>query len=691
MKKIYFLLIFNVLLGDAMNVELLGFLPYDQDASDITGFAQDNREFAVMGLLNGTTFIDVTDPYNPFEVGYIPGSNSIWRDVKYWDKHVYIGTEADDGIQVVDVTNLDNPTLVYTILDVDNSHNVHIDADGYLYIVGADTYDIWIYDLSTPSLPNLVGTWSGEYLHDIEVYNDKIYGAAIYSGLFYIIDVSDKSNPQTLVSYDTGGGYISTHDCAITFDEQFLITADETLGGYIKIFDISDYNNINLISSYFTPENETHTAHNVYIQESSNLMIISYYADGTRFVDISDPYNPIEVGYYDMSDLEDLYVSNWGTYVDLPSGNIISSDIEQGLFVLKFGGLSIQHTPLSDVDANSQVLVSALVTSMNSNVEDVKLYYNANGSWYNISMISDGNDLFSAEIQNISNPSLIRYYITASDNFETNARYPLEGSFMFTYGELEIINENDFEVLPVDWTIGDLLDDATAGIWEWGNPNGTNDQNGLIQPEDDHTLNGNNCFITGNGDDSIGSDDVDNGTTTLFSPIFDLTGLDDALLTYWRWFSNDAGDNPGNDYWSVKVTGNGGDSWVNLENTTSSERLWKRQEFLLSDYIDISNSVQFKFVAEDLEYNGDNGSGGSIIEAAIDDFSLKSIYFNQCTADGDTNNDNIVNILDIVIIINAILDQTLVTDSLLCSGDLNQDSILNILDVVNLINLILYE
>ena len=127
-----------------MNVELLGFLPYDQDASDITGFAQDNREFAVMGLLNGTTFIDVTDPYNPFEVGYIPGSNSIWRDVKYWDKHVYIGTEADDGIQVVDVTNLDNPTLVYTVLDVDNSHNVHIDADGYLYIVGADTYDIWI-------------------------------------------------------------------------------------------------------------------------------------------------------------------------------------------------------------------------------------------------------------------------------------------------------------------------------------------------------------------------------------------------------------------------------------------------------------------------------------------------------------------------------------------------------------------
>ena len=268
------------------NVQLLSHLPYGQETSDITGFYQDGREIAVMGLQNAAAIIDVTDPYNPYEIDRISGGNSIWRDLKYWDRHVYIGTEADDGIKIVSVDNLDNPQLVNTITDVDNSHNIHIDADGYLYIVGADGHDIWIYDLTVPDNPVLTGTWdlqngqtsTSGYCHDIEVYNDKIYCASIYVGYFYIIDVSDKSNPYTLVSYNTGGGEISTHDCAVTFDEQYLITGDESVAGHIKVWDISNYNNINLVAEYYTPEWETHSAHNLYIQESNpNMLIISYY------------------------------------------------------------------------------------------------------------------------------------------------------------------------------------------------------------------------------------------------------------------------------------------------------------------------------------------------------------------------------------------------------------------------------
>ena len=123
---------------EAYNMQLLSFLPFEQECSDITGFYQDGREFAVVGLQNAASFVDVTDPYNPFEVGRIDGGTSIWRDLKYWNRHVYIGTEADDGIKVVSVDDLDNPVLVNTITDVDNSHNIHVDLDGFLYIVGAD-------------------------------------------------------------------------------------------------------------------------------------------------------------------------------------------------------------------------------------------------------------------------------------------------------------------------------------------------------------------------------------------------------------------------------------------------------------------------------------------------------------------------------------------------------------------------
>ena len=96
-------------------MQLLSHLPYEQECSDITGFYQDGREFAVIGLQNAASFVDVTDPYNPFEVGRIEGGTSIWRDLKYWDRHVYIGTEADEGIKVVDVSDLDNPNWIYIV------------------------------------------------------------------------------------------------------------------------------------------------------------------------------------------------------------------------------------------------------------------------------------------------------------------------------------------------------------------------------------------------------------------------------------------------------------------------------------------------------------------------------------------------------------------------------------------------
>ena len=264
-------------------MELISFMDFGQNVSDITGFYQDGREFAVIGLQNTTAFIDVTNSSQPFEVGRIDGGNSIWRDLKYWNRHVYIGTEADDGIKIVNVDDPDNPVLVNTITDVDNSHNIHIDNNGYLYIVGADEYDIWIYSLDDPANPQLVGTWNTEYCHDIEVYNNKLYGAAISANQFYILDVSDKSNLKTIITHLTGS---ATHDCAVTYDEQVLITADETAGGHIKIWDISDYGNINLLSEYMThPE---HSVHNVYIRPGTNLAIMSYYVDGTRGVDFSD-------------------------------------------------------------------------------------------------------------------------------------------------------------------------------------------------------------------------------------------------------------------------------------------------------------------------------------------------------------------------------------------------------------------
>ncbi|SVD30484.1 uncharacterized protein METZ01_LOCUS383338, partial [marine metagenome] len=93
-RKIICFILLSLLFPQGYNMDLMSFMDFGQNTSDITGFAQDDREFAVVGLQDAASFVDITDPSNPIELGRISGGNSIWRDLKYWNRHVYIGTEA---------------------------------------------------------------------------------------------------------------------------------------------------------------------------------------------------------------------------------------------------------------------------------------------------------------------------------------------------------------------------------------------------------------------------------------------------------------------------------------------------------------------------------------------------------------------------------------------------------------------
>ena len=244
----------------------------------------------------------------------------------------------------------------------------------------------------------------------------------------------------------------------------------------------------------------------------------------------------------------------------------------------------------------------------------------------------------------------------------------------------------NFEETDDGWAVGDVEDDATAGIWEPAIPVATFFNGNQAQPGLDHSEDGEKCFLTGaaTSPGSVGFDDVDDGKTTLFSPVFDLSGYNEALVSYWRWYTNNVGDNPGTDHWKVDVSSDGGQTWIDIEYDNQSHDEWIQKNFLLAELgIELTDQVKFRFIAEDINNIGDSGSGGSIVEAAIDDFTV-SVFEGNPISDGDLNEDGALNVLDVIVLTNYILNNN-------CTelADLNGDNLCNVLDVVLLVSIIL--
>jgi len=278
---------------------------------------------------------------------------------------------------------------------------------------------------------------------------------------------------------------------------------------------------------------------------------------------------------------------------------------------------------------------------------------------------------------------------TITVNVYDDDNFVYSESLQIITGDTEILVNQDFETTN-NWSVGELGDYATDGFWELGDPNPTYDDfNNIVQPDLDHTENGELCYFTANGNNpnSAGQSDVDGGKTTLLSPVYDLSTYTGALVSYWKWYTNNQGNNPGTDIWKVQVS-NDGTNWIDLENTSISNSYWKNEQFFLNDYINLSSEVQFKFIAEDIYHDNDNGSGGSLVEAAIDDFELYVFLDNQCPL-GDLNSDGVLNVQDIVLMVNVVLANIDNWEDYICFSDMNQDNLVNVQDIVILVNIIL--
>jgi hypothetical protein len=276
-------------------------------------------------------------------------------------------------------------------------------------------------------------------------------------------------------------------------------------------------------------------------------------------------------------------------------------------------GVFVAHDAIACTEDGSNLVVTALITSTEAIIEpaSVEVLYTINGGVdLSLSMSPTGNpDEYSATLPASESPTSFAYYVTADDIIGNTGTSPRSAP----------IDRHEFDVATVvelmetdpSWTVNpDGTDDATTGIWARVDPIGTG-----AQPENDATPTGTMCWITGPAGGSLGNDDIDNGTTTLQSAGYNISGAFAATLRYQRWYSNNQGADPNNDLWVVQVRNNGG-SWIEVENTQSDQGQWTPVEFdLFAEFGAFIGNIEVRFIGSDL-------NSGSVVEAGVDDFKL---------------------------------------------------------------------
>lgn len=307
-------------------------------AASLWAYTANNREYALVGTYNGVSIVDITDPVNPSVLFNVPHAQSEWREIKTFSHYAYASNESGNGLLIIDLANLpssethqswDDGGLFSTV------HTLFVDENGILYLFGSDVGQggALMYDLNvSPTSPPLIGQYNGEYIHDGFVRGDTLWAANVYAGHMTVIDVSNMNNPTVMALWNTPDNF--THNSWPTHDDHYLFTTDEVSDSKLTSYDVSDLSNVSELDEAQSNPGSNVIIHNVHLLNDS-VAYVAYYRDGIRVFDVSHPSNIIEIGSYDTSPFAgDNFNGCWGVYPFLPSGNIIASDIEQGLFVV---------------------------------------------------------------------------------------------------------------------------------------------------------------------------------------------------------------------------------------------------------------------------------------------------------------------------------------------------------------------
>jgi choice-of-anchor B domain-containing protein len=371
---------------ECREVDLLSFLPLKDiggrrgiELSDIWGWTDSTsgREFALVGRMDGTAFVEVTDPARPRYVGELPmhagARANYWRGIKVYRDHAFVVADGagPHGMQVFDLRQLLSAkgaplTFAETAHypGIASAHTIAInEATGYAYPVGANGGGetcggaLHMIDIRTPERPIFAGCFADPttgrqrtgYIHETVcvVYRGP---DARYTGreicfnasetAVGIADVTDKAKPAA-ISTAAYPNVAYAHQGWLTEDQKYFYLNDEgdELGGLVPrtrtlVWDVAKLDEPVLVQEFLGTTEATD--HNLYIR--GKYMFQSNYVAGLRVIDISDPVNPRETGYLDTvpyGENRPGYAGSWTNYPFFKSGTIVVTSEREGLFVVR--------------------------------------------------------------------------------------------------------------------------------------------------------------------------------------------------------------------------------------------------------------------------------------------------------------------------------------------------------------------
>jgi choice-of-anchor B domain-containing protein len=355
--------------------------------NEVWGWANpvDGREYALIGSADGVHIIEVTDAANIHQVDFVKGraTGIVNRDIKTKGNFAYtVGDQKESSLQIFDLSYL--PDSVHVVYDdtllMKRSHSLWVEGNR-LYAVNPNVlstpaaYALGIYDISNPAVPVEITKVPSSLFgrtHVIITRNDTAFWNTGWQGMV-IMDFKDPLNPQLIAQF-LGYPYQGyNHTGWLHKTKPLYVMADETHGSPLKLVDISDIANPNTISLLapnmkVAPPDTQAIAHNPFIV--GNYVISSYYYQGVRIYDISNPQIPTEVAYFDTYPQADekKFAGCWGVYPFLPSKKILASDMQTGLYVLEFSPF-INHTTPSENSLNISLSPDNQFILLNANEE----------------------------------------------------------------------------------------------------------------------------------------------------------------------------------------------------------------------------------------------------------------------------------------------------------------------------------